>query len=140
MGSLVGGDRSYNLLKRPRSRSPKQTPPHPSLRLAEIHITHITVHHVPKTIRLFCITYLPFLLINCSKSKRLYWGYRMGFLYMQILHYNNDFEIDKMCLRNWCALENSYTFAFLPKSNLEIETHTQTLFSIVTHFPPLFHN
>ena len=28
---------------------------------------------------------------------------------MQILHYNNDFEIDKMCLRNWCALENNYT-------------------------------
>ena len=69
-----------------------------------------------------------------------YGGYFLGFLYMQILHYNNDFEIDKMCLRNWCALENSYTFAFLPKSNLEIETHTQTLFSIVTHFPPLFHN
>ena len=23
---------------------------------------------------------------------------------MQILHYNNDFEIEKMCLRNWCAL------------------------------------
>ena len=22
----------------------------------------------------------------------------------QILHYNNDFEIDNMCLRNWCAL------------------------------------
>ena len=37
-------------------------------------------------------------------AKRLYRGYRMGFLYMQILHYNNDFEIDKMCLRNWCAL------------------------------------
>ena len=30
--------------------------------------------------------------------------YVMGFLNMQILHYNNDFEIEKMCLRNWCAL------------------------------------
>ena len=36
-------------------------------------------------------------------------GYFLGFLYMQILHYNNDFEIDKMCLRNWCARETTVT-------------------------------
>ena len=34
----------------------------------------------------------------------MYPRYIMGFLYMQILHYNNDFEIVKMCLSNWCAL------------------------------------
>ena len=38
-----------------------------------------------------------------------YGRYFLGFLYMQILHYNNDFEIDKMCLRNWCARETTVT-------------------------------
>ena len=26
----------------------------------------------------------------------------------KIFHYNNDFEIDKMCLRNSCALKNMH--------------------------------
>ena len=70
------------------------------------------------------------------KEQLTYEGYFLGFLYMQILHYNNDFEIDvfKKLVR---ARNDSYTYAFFPKINLEIETHSQTLFFHSNSFPSL---
>ena len=84
------------------------------------------------------------LLLRCCAHvdpKRLYPGYIIGFLYMQILHYNNDFEIDKMCLRNWCARETTVTpMHSFPKLIWKLKHIHKPFFSIVTHFPPSFHN
>ena len=63
------------------------------------------------------------------QSNCLYPRYIRNPFLEQILHYNNDFEIHKMCLRNWCTLGKQLNLLHsFRKSNLEIETHTQTLF------------
>ena len=81
------------------------------------------------------------LLFACSLAQLTYGRYFLGFLYMQILHYNNDFEIYKMCLRNWCARETTVTpMHSFPQSIWKLKHIHKPFFSIVTHFPPSFHN
>ena len=50
--------------------------------------------------------------------------------FKKLLHYNNDFDIDKMCLRNWSALRNQlHLLHAFRKSNFEIETQSETFLS-----------